>query len=115
MEGAKVVRDLIRKDDWMVSIDLKAISTDPTRTLEVYPVRMERDDIRVSMSSLWPEQRSQSVHKVAQASDGPPQKMRNPKPDIPGRHATEQSAIIFCTFSSGSVSVIWVASIMNPR
>ncbi len=65
------------------------ISTGAARAQEIPSVCVEKDDIRVPVPTLRLEQCSQSIHKTAETSDGPPQETRHPKSNIPGRHATD--------------------------
>ena len=71
----------------MVSIDLTYLSV-PIEEMgqEVPPVHMGRQCVRISMSPLWPQQRSKSF-KAAETGDGPPQTEGDTEHDFSGRAA----------------------------
>ena len=49
-------------------------------------VHLGGNDIRVSVSPLWPQQCPQGIYKVDETSDGAPETARNSECDIPGRY-----------------------------
>ena len=74
-------------------IHLSGLSTPSSRPSvsglepEIPPVCVERGDLRVPVPSIWAKQCSQGIYKTTEASHGPPQEMRDPESDIPGRYA----------------------------
>jgi len=55
---------------------------------EVPPLHLGGTDIRISVSPIWVEQCSKSVHQAPEASGGLPETTRDSSGDIPGRHAS---------------------------
>ena len=70
MDGPQVIKDLLQKEDWMVTVDLKdaylyiyhGSSMEPTK------VRVAGPNIRILLSSIPAQQCSMSVYKSAEAN-----------------------------------------------
>ena len=69
MTGLCRVRELLRRNDWMCSVDLKdAYLSVPIA--KHHGKFLARCDIQVQMSTIWPFQCPKNLHKAAPASDG---------------------------------------------
>ena len=114
---ARTVQDLIRKNDWLVSIDLK------DAYLSVPVCKDHRKFLRfvwkhvllpIPVPTIRLEQCSKGLHKATEASDGPSQEARG---DIPGRYATDGKVKTGtgATGAGGSDSPInWEESQLTP-
>ena len=89
MEGAGMLRDLLQRNDWLVSIDLKdaylSIQIAEKDVQEVPTLPVERADIRGSVPPLRAQQCTQSFHKAPKTSNGPPETTRDTHNNLSGR------------------------------
>ena len=88
MEGARSIRDLLRRGDWMVTIDLKdAYLSVPVDTEHRQYLRfiMGRRDLRIPMSPIRTEQCSEGFHQANEASDGATETSGSALSHLPGR------------------------------
>ena len=93
MEGAKLIRDLLQENDWMVCIDLKdaylsvPIAQEHRGTTQVC---MGRPTVRIPVSSIWAQQCPPNIHEAPQVNHVPFEAegyTRYTVHDFSGRHA----------------------------
>jgi len=83
MEWLPVVKELLQKDDWLCTVDLKnaylsvAVAQDPQ-------IHLRRQDLSVRVPPVWPLQCPKSIHEAAMASNGLSTEVGPSISDIPG-------------------------------